>query len=231
MRRTLLTSGIGAVLLAGSIAALGVIVKVGSPSSDSLAASAAAVRLEPASGNFALGDARAFDDFPLYYAGASLAGQPLTAILRRDDRPHPGETIQPNTVAFVYGDCVPDVDGGCAPPLEVKMWPACRRNPAVYDLPPEEELTVRGVPGYFYENGTRLELSTGRVTVVLYGSERSDLLEAAASLEPVNASASAGHGDVASPVGAATAGAAEGELLPPPAPGALEGALACRNGE
>ncbi len=231
MKRKLLTLGGGAVLLAASAAALAASVAANSPGSDRLAANAAATSVAPAGGNFPLSEARAFDDFALYYGGASLAGEPLTAILRRHGLPYPGEAIQPNTVAFIYGDCLPEGDTGCAPPLEVKTWPACRRNPAVYDLPPDETLTVRGVPAAFYEDATRLELSTGRVTVVLYGSGRRELLEAAAGLEPVNASARTEDGSEASPVDTAAARASVGTPLPAPARGALAGALACRSGE
>lgn len=231
MKRKLLTLAGGAVVLAASVAAVGASVPASSPGSHRVAGNGAATRLAPASGNFTLGEARAFDDFALYYGGASLAGQPLTAILRRHDLPYPGETIQPNTVAFVYGDCLPGGDTGCAPPLEVKTWPACRRSPAAYDLPPDEKLTLRGVPAFFYEDATRLELSTGRVTVVLYGSGRSELLEAAARLEPVNASALTADGSEASPFHAVAADESVPGPLPAPAPGALAGALACGSEE
>ena len=231
MKRKLLTLAGGALLLAASVAAVSTSGTANSPGSHDLAVNAAGTHLAPAGGNFTLREARAFDDFRVYYAGASVAGQPLTAILRRQDLPYPGEPIQPNTVAFVYGDCLPEADTGCAPPLEVKTWPACRRSPAAYDLPPDEKLTLRGVPAFFYEDATRLELSTGRVTVVLYGSGRSELLEAAARLEPVNASALTADGSEASPFHAVAADESVPGPLPAPAPGALAGALACGSEE
>src|SRR5688500_7675452 len=85
----------------------------------------------------------------------------------------------------IYGHCTPRSDAGCAPPLQIQTWPACERSPADYTIgEPEEPLrpsdigTIRGVPARFYGNH-RLELSTGDVTVVIFGRSR-DLLVAAA---------------------------------------------------
>ncbi len=61
---------------------------------------------------------RSFD--PLYSAGDRVDGLPLAAVLRRDDAAE--------FVSFVYGDCVAGDDAGCAPPAEIQVWPACRRN-------------------------------------------------------------------------------------------------------
>ena len=76
-------------------------------------------------------------------------------------------------VSFVYGDCTADDDMGCAPPLEIQVWPACRRHLALYGSSPlgptVERTTVRGVPAAVVDGGTRLELQTGRSTV--WGSE------------------------------------------------------------
>ena len=176
----------------------------------------------PPRGTFSVEEAKEFRPFPVYYLGSSYEGLPLVATLREKGRPVPGEPIAANTVAFVYGDCEPTGDAGCAPPLVVETWPACRRNPSVYTLTPyspypvDEKRKVRGVPAFFYDGHGRLELSTGRVTVVLHSDGdrargRKFLLRAALALEPVNAPAS--------------------RRLPPPAPGALAGELKCRAGE
>jgi hypothetical protein len=69
----------------------------------------------PPRSSFSLGEARAFDEFPLYSAGADVDGLPLTAVLRRDGTA--------SFVSFVYGDCVASGDSGCAPPAEVQLWP------------------------------------------------------------------------------------------------------------
>jgi hypothetical protein len=150
--------------------------------------------------------ARAFDEFPLYSAGERVDGLPLAAILRRDDTA--------TYVTFLYGDCTPDDDAGCAPPAEVQVWPACRRNLALYDVvhpaaPAVEPVTIRGVPAAFLDDGTRLELQTGRSTVVVFADSRGRAVRIAEALRAVNGSI------------------AVGSPLPQPAPGALEGTLGC----
>lgn len=153
-----------------------------------------------------LEQARAFDEFPLYNAGDRVDGLPLVAVVRRDDTAR--------YVSFVYGDCVPGDDAGCAPPAEIQVWPACRRNLALYDgsppsSPAAERTTIRGVPAVSLDDGTRLEIQTGRSTVVVFADSRARALRIAGSLRALNGS-----------VPASTS-------LPQPAPGALEGNLVC----
>jgi len=152
------------------------------------------------------GNARAFDDFPLYSAGDRADGLPLVAVLRRDDTA--------NYVSFVYGDCVPSDDAGCAPPAEIQVWPACRRNLALYRSPSPagpaaEPATIRGVPAAVLDDGTRLELQTGSSTVVVFADSRARALRIAGALRAVNGSVPPGR------------------MLPPPTPGALESTLDC----
>ena len=146
---------------------------------------------------------RSFDRFPVYYLGESFEGLALT------ETPPAGERL----ASFVYGSCEPTGDTGCAPPLEVQTWPACKRNPSSYELAPgmpmpRREDTIRGVPAAFYEDGLRLELSTGEVTVVIFG-EHDQIVRAAQALRGVDSSPP------------------PDEDLPPPVPGAVEGELAC----
>jgi len=157
--------------------------------------------------SFSLERALAFDDFELFSAGRSLDGLPLTAVLRRDDTA--------TYVSFVYGDCEPEGDAGCAPPAEVQVWPACRRSLALYDgeaagSPVPEPVRVRGVPGAFFDRGTRLELETGRSLVVVFAGSRAQAVRVAAALEAVDGSVAAGA------------------PLPPPVPGRGKGgAMGC----
>jgi hypothetical protein len=144
-------------------------------------------------------------DFPLFNAGEKVDGLPLVASLRRDDTAA--------YASFIYGDCTPGDDEGCAPPAEVQVWPACRRNLGLYELPlagrPEPQLaTVRGVPAAFLEGGLRLELQTSRSTVVVFGDSQARVLQVAAALRPLGATASSAP-------------------LPAPATGALEETLNC----
>jgi hypothetical protein len=156
--------------------------------------------------SFTLEQARAFDEFPLYDAGDPVDGLPLVAVLRRDDTAR--------YVTFVYGDCAPGDDAGCAPPAEIQIWPACRRNLALYGAsspegPSGERTTIRGVPALSLDEGTRLEIQTGRSIVVVFADSRARALRVAGALRAVNGSVPAG------------------EPLPQPAPGALEGTLVC----
>ncbi|MGH3132896.1 MAG: hypothetical protein ACRDNY_03990 [Gaiellaceae bacterium] len=160
----------------------------------------------PARSTFSLEQARTFDEFPLYNAGDRVEGLPLVSVLRRNDTA--------SYVSFVYGDCVASDDAGCAPPVEIQVWPACRRNLELYDSaqaggPLPERVVTRGVPAAFFEEGTRLELQTGRSTVVVFAESRVRALRIAAALRAVNA-----------PVPA-------GEPLPPPTRGASGDAMGC----
>jgi hypothetical protein len=156
-------------------------------------------------GNFTLEAARAFDGFPLYYAGENVEGLPLVAVTRRQDTA--------DYVAFIYGDCAAGDDMGCAPPAEIQIWQACRRNLGLYDTsqpgtPELEPVTIRGVPAAFLEDGHRLEIQTGVSTVVVFAGSRGRALRIAEALRGVNVSIHAGP-------------------LPAPAAGATEGALDC----
>jgi hypothetical protein len=157
--------------------------------------------------NFSIEQARAFTDFPLYYAGDSVGGTPLVAVLRRND--------SANYVSFIYGTCDAVSETGCAPPGEVQVWPACVRNPARYAMnsspiaPQSQPTSVRGVPAARFEDGHRLEIQTGTSTVVVFGHTPEFVQTLAGALRGVSN-------------GVTTEGS-----LPSPAAGALEGKLAC----
>jgi hypothetical protein len=158
---------------------------------------------------FSVKQAGVFGEFPLYNAGLAVDGLPLVAVLRR--------TEGANYVSFIYGDCQATGETGCAPPAEIQVWPACLRNPSLYQSklpggPTFEETTVRGVPAASFEDGQRLELQTGISTVVIFGRSPEDVLRVADALRGVNV-----------PVG-------PGEPLPAPASGAERGAVPCRGG-
>ena len=179
---------------------------------DPTAASGAA-----ASGRSAVATANvaAFDEFPLYALGDVFEDLPLTAVVKRDDPPTPGERVRASYVAFVYGDCVAHAEAGCPPPLEIQVWPACVRTIAHYSLTPagdplpHDATFVRGVPAAFFEDHLRLELYTGNVTIVVFGLDAAQVGRAASALRAVNALA------------------ARGRMLPPPVAGAVEGRLSC----
>jgi hypothetical protein len=157
--------------------------------------------------SFSLGAARGFSDFPVYYAGDAVQGVPLVAVLRREDAA--------NYVSFVYGQCDAQDEVGCAPPGEVQVWPACVRNPSVYArnrspvAPRPVPSSVRGVPAAAFEEGHRLEIQTGKSTVVVFGHTPQFVRALAAELRGVNLAVE------------------RGAPLPAPAQGVLDGSLSC----
>lgn len=121
-----------------------------------------------------------------------------------------------NFVASIYGTCNATSDQGCAPPLQIQTWPACERSAADYTLEgrrlePSEILSIRGVPARFY-GSDRLELSTGDVTVVVFGNSRALMLAAAGALRTT---ATSPHSVRAA------------ENLPAPVSGSEDGTLPC----
>jgi len=151
--------------------------------------------------------ARALDGGQLFDAGEQVDGLPLTAVLGRDG--------SARFVSFVYGDCRPADDVGCAPPVEVQVWPACTRHLGLYRgaelgvAGEPERAVVRGAPAAFLDGGTRLELQTGRSTVVVFAGSRARVERVAAALRTVDGSIGPGG------------------PFPPPVPGALEGQDTC----
>jgi hypothetical protein len=164
---------------------------------------------------FRIDDARSFKRFPLYWLGSSFGSLPLSALTRRADAPAVAERVRADYVGFIYGDCVALDEKGCAPPLEIQIWPACVRSLADYMLTPSGQplphrrTIMRGVPAAYFEHGLRLELYTGKVTIVIFGLRRRDVERAAFSLRGANPTA------------------ANAATLPPPAPGAMAGKLPC----
>jgi hypothetical protein len=69
-------------------------------------------------------------NFHVFWLGPRFEGLDLSAVLRRCDKPYPGEPLRANWVSFIYGTCEispEQTEGGCAPPLEVQSSPACER--------------------------------------------------------------------------------------------------------
>jgi hypothetical protein len=123
-----------------------------------------------------------------YFVGEEFEGLALTAIL--------GEAWP---VTFVYGDCdVPfGSDGGCAPPLQIQVWPIRERPPSLISPMIEcSRVTVRGAPGAFF--GSDLDLYVGELTVVIFADSRGRTLRAAEALRPV-AGTDAGSGGLPQP--------------------------------
>lgn len=167
-----------------------------------------------------------FRDYSVYTLGSEFDGEPLIAIHHRVGDPRSRAPVRADYVSLKYGTCESSSESGCPAPLEVQTWPACKRNRAMYQLAPDidgdgpakavpyprEDLTVRGVPAAFFDQDSRLELYTGSVTVVLFGTGRNRLLSAAAAL----------HGATEDVTAVKPA-----RSLPSPSAGALQGKLGC----
>lgn len=128
------------------------------------------------SGDLTLDEVRELPGPAPYYVGEEFGGLPLTAITG---------TSMPLT--FIYGDCEPSGDdGGCAPPLEVQVWPIDRRPPGIIsEMLDCQRVTVRGAQGAFY-GGPDLDLYVGDQTVVIFAENREMALSAAEALRTVD---------------------------------------------
>jgi hypothetical protein len=211
---------VGFALVVASAVAIGVGVAMNAEGQDPLP------RFRPDLSDFTPQTVRDFAGFPLYSLGTQFEDLPLTAIVRVDQKStlkaRGGFGIpdnRPNHVTFIYGTC----GGGCVPPLQVQIWPACDRTLQDYyysdnvrgargDVPsrPYKLVTVRGVPAAQFSD--MLEIYSGTVTIVIFGETARQQQRAAESLVPANILA----GSVSAR-----------DRLPPPVPGAMKGKLKC----
>lgn len=160
-------------------------------------------------------------NFDRYTAGPELDGQPVTSTKRVCEPLYTGGVAPPtrvNSDTVVYGSCTPPEGGGsCAFPLTVENWPACERNLALYERYPSpdgmampyESTRIRGVPAAIFDEGTRIEVYTGDVTVVVTATDAQIALRAARALRGKHRGAPV---DELSPLPAPEAGAIEGEM-------------------
>lgn len=120
--------------------------------------------------------AQAAAAFPLYWAGESVAGLPLTTVTR--DR---------GQVNVSYGTCTPaGGEGGCTPPVTIQTTSICARNPLILDLRPRSSSRVRGVPARDYGDYLSLEIDRSNVTLFTRSQHRDQVL---AALQPATAPA------------------------------------------
>jgi hypothetical protein len=142
---------------------------------------------------------------PPLTAGEVVDGLRLSAAL--------GDGAGGGPSSLVYGDCAPAGDAGCAPPVEIQVWHACRRSLSLYRLLPHglagEPAVVRGVPALVFDGGRRLELQTGRSTVVVFADSPARAARVAGALRSRD-------GRIA-----------PGGRLPAPEPGAVERVVDC----
>lgn len=168
-------------------------------------------------------------NFRLYSLGLEFEGLPLRNVLRQCESPPPPALVRANldsranSASYIYGTCeVPaGEEGGCAPPLEIQVWPACERGPADYD--PGSQLrsdlqTRRGVPSAKITDGIEVYSDS---TIVVFADDPQLAERAVASLVPLpetRAPSALPESNVGS--------RPNGPLAQPPA-GALDGNLRC----
>jgi hypothetical protein len=115
--------------------------------------------------------------------------------------------------SFIYGDCMPDPDP-CKPPYELQLYRSCSRNASSYPPEARGERTrgIRGATIYEWKGPDwfdRLEVYTGKTTIVIWAPNRRSARQAVAALR-----------------------SADGRIGPedrlrPPARGSLAGRLRC----
>lgn len=125
-------------------------------------------------------------NFEVYGLGEAFEGLELAEVLRRCDIPYPGEPVSANYVSYIYGDCdlgqVGDDRVACQPPLEIQSWPSCHRSRADYQPGMVKSATtplsdLNGAQRLAFRND-RIEVYTGRTTVVLLSTNLRLLLDA-----------------------------------------------------
>jgi hypothetical protein len=151
--------------------------------------------LVPLGGNLSLEQARAFRRFRLYWVGRRYQEFVLSSISQGWTR---GPRGRGPVVHLGYGV------------FQLQLWPACVRVPADVDLPSDGSLRIRGAEAVLFEGGGRLEIVTGKATIVVFAPP-GRIVRIAKNLRPISA---------ASPP-------SSGYRFPPPARGAASGRLRC----
>jgi len=124
-----------------------------------------------------------FQDFPLYWVGLEFQGLPLTGIIRSYG---PHLTPPEDHVILKYGTCTPPRDGGCSPPLQVRVEPYCYAQPGGFAPEATEDAVfqVRGASAQYIGGG--LQLWMGSVAVKLYAHPEERMLNVAEALVAAN---------------------------------------------
>jgi hypothetical protein len=134
-----------------------------------------------------LAEAETFPYFPVYWAGPTFAGYPITAADGlRGYSSKIGDSVY-------YGDCVESKGifggGSCKLPLQVTTVIYALHSNA--PLGPQYNLLVRGVPATVYDEGRSIEIYTGREAIDIFSDTYVHALTATRQLRPINAPGSA----------------------------------------
>jgi hypothetical protein len=117
-------------------------------------------------------------NFVNYWAGASFDGLGLTAAIRRCDKAQADDPGRANYVSYVYGDCDPAGEEGCAPPIEIQSWSPLEvtKQMFTYSTPASEprsstDTVVGGAPATTYDDGKQLVIFRADSTVMIFGED------------------------------------------------------------
>jgi hypothetical protein len=116
-------------------------------------------------------------NFEVFSAGPTVAGVPMTEVVRRCDAGALADESTSNYFAYIYGDCEA-IGGGCKPPLQIRSYPACQRSYSEYEfegkplpykeLPPVGGARVREIE-FLVDH--RIEVYTGTSTIVISAAD------------------------------------------------------------
>lgn len=115
---------------------------------------------------------------------------PWTDIVRAiaDDDPNWSTPTGQDAFYFIYGDCTPSADGGCASPLQIYVTPRCFNPPEAYNYLKSDTAPVRGNAQLKTDIPGGPILWTGGIAVSIFTS-RERLDRVVAALVPLNAAA------------------------------------------
>ena len=109
-----------------------------------------------------------------YWLGETFDGLPLT---------------HKDAANYIYGQCHPPPDGGCAPPLSTQNWTLQQRHPSRFTRMAKcVRGIIRGRPAAVFSTSGGMELYIGKTVVVLFGETRR-VMRASRALRPYPAEA------------------------------------------
>ena len=153
-----------------------------------------------------LSEIKKFRTYPVYYSGASVAGNSLTEV---SGDPAGHKDKRDTAWVLIYGKCKdPPAEGGCQVPVQIHNYSICARweglrEARLFDFRGAKATRPTG------RGPAALEIYTGRTTVTITAENRNVLNSAAQALRGVRQE--------------------HPSALPPPVPGSLRGELPCQD--
>ena len=117
--------------------------------------------------------AREFNQYPLYWAGERFEELELSHV-----------SLGGSAVGFIYGTCEITGDHGCAPPLQIQIFPLCFHLDVVAANQIWTHRRIRGTP--VGVNDAAPVMFTQRTQIKVYGSDPGQELRALRALRSLN---------------------------------------------